>query len=168
MANDTGLVALNRRFDAIQNVLAGDFTAAGHEVGKGARKEATTVARSVTGGDGVLSHMGRKGARLGMRYDVAEQGRRVTLKLTPAGPWVLTERGAKPHTIKPRRRASGWGITPAMWAPSFPHPVSVPVGHPGTRNTQTGSIRRALGRMRVQAPIDFHAGYLKQLAKVMS
>lgn len=171
MATDVGLPALNARLGAIQDVLKGDLTTAGHAVGKGARTEARSVAQDVTGGDGVLSHMGRKGARLGMRYDVEEQGRTVVLKLTPAGPWVLTERGAKPHTIKPkggraRGLGSGWGIDAAVWAPSYDHPTRKPFAHPGT--TGKGSVRRAFGRMRVRAPKDFHDEYVAKLAKVMA
>lgn len=166
MATDVGLPALNRRLDAIQDVLAGDMTSAGHAVGKGARTEASAVARDVTGGDMVLSHMGRRGARLGMRYDVAQQGRTVTMKLVPAGPWVLTERGAKPHTI-PRatsRRRRGAGPR-YVFGPSYQHPVRGPVEHPGTKGQ--GSIRRALGRMRTRAPIDYHAEYVTKLARAM-
>ncbi len=171
MATDQGLDALNRRLSAIQATLTGDMTAAGHAVGRGGRTEVTSVARDVTGGDQRLSHMGRKGARLGMRYDVEDSGRRVVIKLTPAGPWVLTESGARPHAIKPRAgRArglgTGWGIDAAIWAPSYAHPTRKPVEHPGAPGK--GSIRRAMGRVRGRASRDFHEAYLKQLAQAMA
>lgn len=170
MGTDVGLPALNRRLSAIQDVLTGDMTAAGHAVGRGGRTEATSVARDVTGGDQRLSHMGRRGARLGMRYDVEDQGRRVVIKLTPAGPWMLTERGAKPHTIKPRGArgrggGSGWGIDAAVYASGYDHPTRKPFTHPGTSGK--GSVRRTMGRIRARSTADFHAEYVKQLAQVM-
>ena len=174
MANDVGLPALNARLSAIENLLAGDMTPAGHAVGKGARTEANAVARDVTGGDMVLSRMGRKGARLGMRYDLADQGRRVTIKLAPAGPWVLTESGAKPHTIKPRAgRArglgSGWGIDAAVWASSYNHPTRKPFTHPGTKGSQARrTITRTFARTRERATRDFHEAYIRGLARVMA
>jgi hypothetical protein len=105
-----------------------------------------------------------------MRYDVEDQGRRVTIKLTPAGAWVLTESGAKPHTMKPRRSrsrgfGSGWGITATVWAAGYAHPTSKPFGHPGAAGK--GSIRRSFGRIRGRASADFHEAYLKQLAQAM-
>lgn len=170
MATDVGLPALSRRLDAIADVYKGDLTQAGHNVGKGARTEASSVARDVTGGDQRLSHMGRKGARLGMRYDVEDQGKRVIIKLTPAGPWMLTERGAKPHTIKPKAArargiGSGWGIDAAVWAPGYAHPTRKPFTHPGAPGKS--SIRRTMGRIRGRASADFHEGYVKQLAQAM-
>jgi hypothetical protein len=174
VATDQGIAALQARLDRIQDLYNGDMTKAGHAVGKGARTEAKDVASGVTGGDGVLSHMGRKGARLGMRYDLADQGRRVTIKLTPAGPWVLTESGAKPHTIKPksgraRGLGTGWGIDAAVWSPAYDHPTRKPFTHPGTRGRQARrAITRTFARVRARASRDFHDAYLEQLAKVMA
>ena len=174
MAADNGLSALDRRLGEIQDVLKGDMTKGGHAVGKGARQEAEAVAKSVTGGDGVLSHMGRRGARLGMRYDVSDLGRHVVINLKPAGGWVLTEKGAKPHTIKPKRGrsrglGSGWGIDAAVWAPSYDHPTRKPFSHPGTKGSQSRrSITRTFAKVRARASEDFHAAYVAQLAKVMS
>jgi hypothetical protein len=168
VATDQGLPALNARLSAIQDLLKGDMTSAGHAVGRGGRTEANAVARDVTGGDMVLSHMGRKGARLGMRYDVTEQGRTVTMKLVPAGPWILTARGAKPHTIPraTRRRRRGGGNARFVFGPSYQHPVRGPIEHPGTSGKD--SIGRALARMRTRAPRDFHDEYVSKLARVMA
>ena len=174
MATDQGLPALNRRLDAIAKTLTGDMTPAGHAVGRGGRTEANSIARDVTGGDQRLSHMGRKGARLGMRYDVEDQGRRVTVKLTPAGPWMLTESGAKPHTMKPRAARSrgagtGWGIDAVIWAPGYAHPTRKPFEHPGTRGSQARrSVTRTFARIRERSSRDFHEAYLEQLSRAMA
>lgn len=171
MANDAGLPALSRRLNEIRDLYTGDLTTCGHAVGKGARTATTAAARSVSGGDGVLSHMGRRGARLGMRYEVEQQGRLVFIKLVPAGPWVLVQKGAKPHTIKPRRArlrggGSGWGIDPAVYAPSYDHPTRVPVHHPGAPGRD--GIQRAFVSVRERASRDFHEAYVAKLAKVMA
>jgi len=173
MATDSGLNGLNARLGAIQDVLSGDLTSAGHAVGRGARTEATNVAQSATGGDQRLSHMGRKGARLGMKYDLVDQGRHVVIKLTPAGPWVLTESGAKPHTIKPKAArsrgvGSGWGIDATVWAPGYAHPTRKPFTHPGTKSSQARrTITRTFARVRARASHDFHEAYVEKLARVM-
>lgn len=174
MASDNGLSGLTRRLDAIGDLYAGDMTTCGHAVGKGGRVEASAIAREVSGGDSVLSHMGRRGARLGYRYDVAEQGRRVLMKLAPAGPWSLVESGAKPHTIKPkggrsRGLGTGWGIDAAVWASTYDHPTRKPFTHPGTQGRQARrAITRTFARTRARASRDFHDAYLVKLAKVMS
>lgn len=58
-----------------------------------------------------LSHFGRKGVRLGVRYQ-AEKAAAATygynaarvVRPFPPGPWGLLEKGAKEHEIRPRRR----------------------------------------------------------------
>lgn len=172
MATDNGLSDLARRLGRVEEMLAGDWTTAGHAVGKVARRDANEVARDVAGGNGVLSHMGRRGARLGMRYDLATQGRTVIVKLGPAGPWMLTEKGAKPHTIKPRGgRArglgSGWGIDAAVYASGYDHPTRKPFTHPGTKGSQAKrSITRSFARIREHAPKTFHEAYVAKLGEV--
>ena len=169
MATDNGLSALALRIGKVEEMLAGDWTPAGHAVGKGARREAKAVAADVSGGDGVLSHMGRRGARLGMRYDLAAQGRTVIVKLGPAGPWMLTEKGGKPHTI-PRatsRRRRGRGGARYLMAPGYNHPVRAPVEHPGTKGSQAKrSVSRTFERIRAQAPTDFHEAYVAKLGEI--
>ena len=163
MATDQGLAALDKRLSAVHDVLTGDMTKGGHAVGRGGRIEASAIATAVAG-DGVLSNMGRKGARLGMRYNVEERGRRVELILKPAGPWVLMERGAKGHTIgKPRR-----GKPRYLHGAAYGHPVLGPISHPGAPGARKNAITRAFGRMRSRASRDFHAAYVAQLAEVFN
>jgi hypothetical protein len=168
VASDAGLPALQRRFDAIQDLLSGDLTSCGHAVGKGGRTEAKQSARSVTGGDEVLSHFGRRGVRLSYGYDLDQQGRRVTMKLRPPGPWSLVESGAKPHSIPrstSRRRRRGPRV---LSSPSF-GPVSGPVEHPGTRGSQAlHAVTQTFDRIDRRASKDFHDAYVELLAKVMA
>lgn len=166
MATDNGLNALALRLDRVSEMLSGDWTTAGHAVGKGARREAQTVARDVSGGDMVLSHMGRKGVRLGMRYDLAGEGRTVIVKLGPAGPWMLTEKGGKPHTI-PRATSRRRRKPRYLLGAGYAHPVRAPVEHPGTKGSQAKrSISRTFERIRAQAPVDFHQAYVDKLAEI--
>jgi len=140
------------------------MTPMAHAVGKGARTNVTAVAREVTGGDGVLSHMGRRGARLGMRYEVEQRGRLTFIKLAPAGPWMLTQKGAKGHTIPRSSRRRNAKPRFVMGA-GYSHPVRGPIHHPGAGGKD--SIQRAFARVRRDASKDFHAAYVEQLAKVM-
>jgi len=152
--------------DAIADMLNGDMTDCGHAVGKGFRTVASDVSRDVTGGDGVFSHMGRKGARLGMGYDLAQQGRTVIMKLRPGGPWALAEKGAKPHTIPRATRGRGRRGVRYVYGPSYAHPVRGPIEHPGA------PAKRAITRVWLQvgqrASRDFHEAYVTKLAKVMA
>lgn len=164
MAADNGLNALQARLDAIQGLLDGDMTPMAHAVGKGARTDVTAIARAVTGGDGVLSHMGRKGARLGMRYDVEQRGRLVFMKLGPAGPWMLTQKGAKAHQIPRTLRRRG--KPRFVMGSGYSHPVRAPIQHPGSPGRD--SVQRAFVRIRQHASENFHDAYVQQLAKVMA
>lgn len=168
MASDTSLAGAGARLRALEAALKGDWTAAGHKVGAMAKKEAKAIAADVTGGSGVLTHMGR-GARLGSGYDLEDQGKRMTLKLRPYGPWVIMEKGAKGHVIRPKRSrlrggGSGWGITPAVMAPGYDHPV-YRVGHPGMRQKR-GAIRKTFARVRVKGPETYHDEMVRMIAKI--
>lgn len=164
MASASDLSALKAHLDAVSDLMSGDLTWMGHAVGKGGRTIASEVSRSVTGGDMRLSHMGRRGVRLGMRYDLDNKGATVTMKLIPSGAWVLTERGAKPHTI-PRSAFRGRGrkATRRYIYGGYGHPVTS-VDHPGAPGKS--SIKRAFGKMRTQAPKDAHDAYLDKLGAI--
>lgn len=59
--------------------------------------------RTATGGDGRLSGVGRRGAKVGARYDV--RGRvNPTALITAIGPLHLIDRDTDPHPIVPRGR----------------------------------------------------------------
>lgn len=58
--------------------------------------------KAVTG-DGRLSGVGRRGAKVGARYDV-KGTLNPTALITATGPLHLIERGTSPHVIRPRRR----------------------------------------------------------------
>jgi hypothetical protein len=164
VAADNGLNALQSRLDAIQGLLEGDMTPMAHAVGKGARQDVTAIARDVSGGDGVLSHMGRKGARLGMRYEVEQRGRLTFIKLVPAGPWMLTQKGAKAHQIP--RTSRRRGKPRFVMGSGYSHPVRAPIQHPGSGGRD--SVQRAFVRVRQHASKNFYDAYVEQLAKVMA
>lgn len=172
MASDTSLKDALARLSKVEDVLKGDWTDAGNKVGLMAKREATEVAGQVTGGSGVMSHMGR-GARLRARYDLDDQGRKCTVSLQPPGPWVIMEQGAKPHEIGPRRGARhtvfggamfGGQGAPAIMAPSYSHPV-YRVHHPGMRQKR-GAIRKTFGRIRGKASETFHDEMVKKIEAI--
>ena len=156
------------RLRRVEEVVTGDWTAAGHKVGQWAKGEAKEVAAQVTGGSGVLSHMGR-GTRLSSGYDLEQAGKRLILKLRPPGPWVIMEQGAKGHAIRPKRSrmkggGSGWGIDPAVIAPGYDHPV-YKVSHPGMRQKR-GAIRKTFTRVRAGATPQYHEEMVKQIGTI--
>jgi hypothetical protein len=156
------------RLKRVEDVITGDWTAAGHQVGKRAKQEAKQVAATVTGGSGRLSHMGR-GVALNSGYDLEAKGKRLIFKLRPPGPWVIMEKGAKAHAIKPkggrlRGGGSGWGITPAIIAPGYDHPV-YRTSHPGMRQKR-GAIRKTFARVREMATPAYHDEMVKQIGRI--
>lgn len=58
-----------------------------------------------------LSNMGKKGVRLGVRYDVKTFGSSVVgmVRAVPPGPWAIVERGRKGGYDIPRARKRGGG-----------------------------------------------------------
>ena len=73
-----------------------------------------------TGGDGRLSGVGRRGAKLGVRYDVKD-GAKPTAVVKATGPWQLIERDTKSAgVIRPKgRRRRGSGGAKALAAGGF-------------------------------------------------
>jgi hypothetical protein len=76
----------------------------------GIKVDALRIAAAVSGGDRRLSRFGssksRGRVRMNVGYDIL--GTTSTVKLRPAGLWVLTNGGARPHPIGAgRRMASG-------------------------------------------------------------
>jgi hypothetical protein len=59
--------------------------------------------RAATGGDMRLSGVGRRGARVGARYDI-KGVENPTALITATGPLHLIERPTRPHLITPKRR----------------------------------------------------------------
>jgi hypothetical protein len=113
------------------------------------KTDALRIAAAVSGGDRRLSRFGRGKSvgkvRMGVGYDIT--GNTSTIKLRPAGLWVLTNGGSRPHPIGAgRRTASGKYIkarkgrkllvfphaehTPNHWTATRVR--TAPVQHPGT------------------------------------
>lgn len=65
-------------------------------------REIRTRTAAATGGDMRLSGVGKRGARVGVGYDV-KGDRNATALIRARGPFHLVERDVKPHDIKLRR-----------------------------------------------------------------
>lgn len=65
--------------------------------------------KRVTGGDGRLSGVGRRGARVGARYQLLSKAQTPTAVVRATGPAHLLEHPTRPHDITPRRRRRGQG-----------------------------------------------------------
>lgn len=111
--------------------------------------------RTASGGDNVLSHVGKRGSRVGARFDV-KGTHNPTALVRAFGPLQLIERDTKPHTILPAgvgratgrskgaRRAAKQELFNALFGGSFSArgskavPLRTPYGpryrvqHPGT------------------------------------
>jgi hypothetical protein len=139
VSTDTTLAAAAERFARVERFLSSDLTPMAVEIAKESKTAALQVAQAVTG-SGRLSHMGRRGVRLGAVYTIEEQGRRIWIKFVPPGAWVIMDTGAKPHEEPRKRRGtrSGRGKRKgAMFGSGLAHPLTH-VEHPGVRG------RRAL------------------------
>jgi hypothetical protein len=102
---------------------------------RGVQKGALTVTRAmrdevraVTGGDSRLSGVGRRGAKIGARYDIKGQ-REPTAIIRATGPAQLVEHDTKPHEIRPRRRRGGKAKALRFADGAFARSAR----HPGTR-----------------------------------
>lgn len=83
--------------------------------------------RSASGGDSVLSGVGKTGGRVGARFDVLPGG---TAVVRATGPLHLLENPSKPHMIPGARRRG------ARKPLSTPYGPRWRVNHPGVRNPQ--------------------------------
>lgn len=100
---------------------------------RGIRAGALAVTRSIraetaqaTGGDSRLSGVGRRGARVGARYDVKGVTNPTAL-IRATGPFQLIEHDTSAHPIRPRRRRRGGRLRLADGS------FRAGVRHPGTR-----------------------------------
>lgn len=113
------------------------------------------VTRADSGGDMRLSGVGRRGARVGARYDVKGRANPVAL-VRATGPMHLLERGAGPHMIRARR---GRFL-------STPYGPRRSVHHPGAPAKHTWS--RGVDAVVDDVPRIYQAALRKQLARYFS
>ena len=90
----------------------------------------TQVARrrisAAAGGDSRLSNMGRRGAKVGARYDM-RKGPNPSALVKATGPLHILERDTKPHDMPRQRRRGRRRVMNTPWGPrAF-------VKHPGTK-----------------------------------
>jgi hypothetical protein len=81
------------------------------------------------GSDHRMSRVGRKGARLGVRYDVKGTDNATAL-VRATGPWQLIEGPTKPHEITSKAGRRGRGRRKPI---STPYGPRMSAQHPGTR-----------------------------------
>jgi hypothetical protein len=78
-----------------------------------------------------LRGVGKRGARVGVRYDIRDAGQRATSVVRATGPLHLLERDTKPHVIEPkskgraanrRQRAGAVRLVDGSFRRRVPHP----------------------------------------------
>lgn len=97
-----------------------------------------TAVLAELGGVTRLSGVGRKGAKIGVRYDVRGAANPTAL-VRATGPFHLIERDTKPHTIPKRRGKSNRLRLGDRW-------VTGPIQHPGTRGKHPWARGTAFAR----------------------
>ena len=107
-------------------------TKAGVLAGAKLAKELQLVAGAeMSGGDLVLSHVGRSGGKLGVGYQIEGTGSLTTATVQARGPWPIVNNKTTPHLIGVgRRKTKKRGY---LMAPGAAHPVLGPIAHPGTK-----------------------------------
>jgi len=95
--------------------------------------------RVATGGDMRLSGVGRRGARVGAKYDVKGDVNPTAL-IVATGPMQLLEHDTAPHEIRPRRRG--------MKVLKLPNGYVPKVRHPGTRGKRPFAKGASKGAVR--------------------
>jgi hypothetical protein len=85
---------------------------------------------AVSGGDFRLSGMGRRGARVGARFDEKVTGGKASALVRATGPLQIVEGDTKPHSIGPKKRGPR-GRRRALRIPGIG--FRNVVKHPGTR-----------------------------------
>ena len=158
--------AVQARLEAVQRAYTADLTEPATKAAMVGKADTLEVAAQL----GRLTHMGRRGVNLTARYQIDNAGKRITFGLRPPGAWVIVERGAGPHAIRPRRgRAHSvfggavFGAGRAAVQGALGHPVAV-AHHPGAHGRQ--GITRAFGRLRTVVPKAFHDAQVDQLRRI--
>lgn len=79
---------------------------------------------AAVGGDGRMSRVGKKGAKLGVNFKIHGDGMEARMKAT--GPWPLIESNIPAHRIGPKKKGGRRGI-------AFRGVVRASAQHPGTK-----------------------------------
>jgi hypothetical protein len=132
---------------------------------RGVRKSALLVTRGIRDevraatGDNRLSGVGRRGARVGAKYDVSG-GTNPTAVIRATGPLHLIDRDTDPHTIAPRKRRGAKALRLANGS------FAASVRHPGTRGKHVwgkGIGKTRAGTRRVFAN-EIHTAMVKAIS----
>jgi hypothetical protein len=147
-----------RHIDQLATLLGANLDRLSNAGARAAKAEALRVAADL----GPMSNMGRRGGvRLRAGYDVAAGGASFAVNLRPPGAWVIAERGAGRHTIRPRRRRqTASGRPPALAGGGLASPVARVVN---ARARGRRGITRAFGRARAVIPDAIHAEQLRAM-----
>jgi len=129
---------------------------------RGVRKSALLVTRGIRDeirgatGDNRLSGVGRRGARVGAKYDVSG-GSNPTAVIRATGPLHLVDRDTDPHLIAPKRRRGAKALRLANGQ------MVASVRHPGTRGKHVwgkGISKTRAGTRKVFAA-EIHTAMIK-------
>ena len=110
--------------------------------------------RSATGGDMRISGVGRRGARVGARFDI-KGTQNPTAMIRAIGPLHLLERDTQPHLIKPRSRRGAKAL-------AIGDGFAASVEHPGTRGKHP--FQRGFDRKQAEVPGIVQAEIRKAMA----
>lgn len=148
-----------RHIDQVRTLLGANLDRLSTAGARAAKAEALRVAADL----GAMSHMGR-GVKLKAGYDVAAGGASFAVALRPPGAWVIAEKGARRHTIKPRRRRqTASGRPPALAGGGLASPVARVVN---ARARGRRGITRAFARARAVIPDAIHAEQLRAMRAI--
>lgn len=118
-----------RRMSAMSSALEADRIPTGRAASLAAVKVHRLAIQRDAGGDSRLSGVGKRGAKVGARFD-QEAGRFV---IQATGPLVLIERNTKAHRIPKQRGARArkrYAVIPGVGVRAY-------ANHPGTRGKHT-------------------------------
>lgn len=125
----------------------------------------TTILRAeiaaASGGDSRLSGVGKRGVRVGARYDI-KGFTNPTALIRATGPLHLLTWDTKPHLI-PRQRGSVKRRRRILFAEGYGHPVRGPIEHPGTKGKHPWE--HGLTKARPIAPAAYRRAVRTSLAK---
>lgn len=124
----------------------------------GVNAAALTVKKSVLGiAPARLRNVGKKGAKLGVRYDIKSFPSNAVARVYATGPWSIIERNTKAHRIPRQRRK--------------PRPIKIPgIGwrmyamHPGTKGKHPW--RKGVEAAQPLVKREFHTGVATAMRKV--
>jgi hypothetical protein len=148
MARDISHMAgdLTRRVEKIDRAIDTNTRDIVREGAIAAKKAQLDEMRSDAGGDLRLSHVGRRGANIGARFDLRGTGRTTSAEIKATGPVPILANPTKPHRIPRARKGRRVISIPGIG-------VRASANHPGTKGKDTWVKGREKAQPRVKTVI---------------